>query len=86
MAAQGCLVRELVEPLNGSEVLRVAGWLEFRVQLPEIIALESGIGPHPATEQAAAERTVAESHNSVRAAVGENLAFDVALEQIVRRL
>ena len=39
------IVRELVEPLNGGEVLRVAGWLEFRVQLPQIIALEGAYRP-----------------------------------------
>jgi len=45
-AARIALMRELIELLDGFEILREARRLEFRVVQAEIVALELAVGPH----------------------------------------
>jgi len=45
-AARIALMRELIELLDGFQILPKAWRLEFRIVQAEVIALELGVGPH----------------------------------------
>src|SRR5580704_11393991 len=80
------LLCEMIEPSDGGEILREAWLLEFWVGAAQIVAIEFGIRPHSTGEKTAAKRTIAEGRDPVLAAVGQDIGFDAALEQIVGRL
>src|SRR5258706_10286961 len=77
---------KLVEPLNSSQVLREAWRLEFRISAAQIVAFKYGIRPHASGKQAPAQRAITERRDGVPAAIGQDIGFDAALEQIIRRL
>ena len=78
------ILRELVKLPHGREVLCEAGRLELRVLSSQIITFEESVCPHPATQQSAAQCSVAQGHDVVRAAVRENCGFDGSFEEVVR--
>src|SRR5215813_7582572 len=80
------LLGELIEPLHGSEILREAWLLKFRIRTAKIVALEFAVRPHPSGQEAAAECAVAKGRDLVLSAIGKDVAFDAALKQIIGRL
>src|SRR5262249_47397962 len=80
------LLRELIEPCHGGEILRESRRLKFRIGAAKIIALEFAVRLHPPGQEPAAERAVAEGRDVVLSAIGEGLGVNGALEQIVGRL
>ncbi len=77
---------EPIKPLDGGEILRKAGCLEFWVGAPQIVPLEGRVRPHAPRKKSPAQRAIAECRDAVLAAVRQEVGFDSALEQIVRRL
>ena len=80
------LLRELIEPCYGGEILREPRRLKFRIGAAKIIAIEFAVRLHPPGQEPAAKRAVAEGGDVVLSAIGEGLGLNGALEQIVGRL
>jgi len=79
-------VRELIKFLHRTEVLRKARPLKFGVDVAQVIGGEQGVGAHPPAQQAAAQGPIAQGHDVVHEAIGQDVGFNPALEQIVGRL
>src|SRR5215510_15830611 len=79
-------LRKVVEPLHGSEVLAESRLLEFGVGAAKIVAVECAGQSHSAGQKSAAKRAISECGDLVLAAIGQDLVFDPAFEQIVRGL
>src|SRR5229473_2270747 len=73
-------LRKAIEPFHGGQILRKARRLEFWIRAPQIVALEFAILPHPAGEETAAQRAIAQSRDLVLAAIGQDIGLDAALE------
>src|SRR5439155_10747385 len=80
------VLREQIQPLYGAQILVEAWRLEFRVVPAQVIAAELRVGPHPAREQPATERPVAQNGDVVPAAIRQDFLLDAALEKVVGRL
>ena len=82
------LPRELVELVDRGQILAEALALEFRVDLAQIVALESGRlgGRLRPAEEAAAQRAVAQNGEVCAFGVGQHVRLDFALEEVVGRL
>src|ERR1700676_3141614 len=79
-------LRELVQQPDRVKILCESRWLEFWIGSPQVVALEFGVGSHPAAEQSAANRAVGQHPDSFPRAVSKDRFFDRALEKIIRRL
>src|ERR1700730_14649322 len=79
------LLREPIEPLHGSEILREARLLEFWIGAAQVVAREFAVCPHPAGEETAAQRAIAERRDLVLEAIGQDVGLDAALEQVIGR-
>src|SRR5262249_7924664 len=80
------LLRELIEPCHGGEILRKPRPLKFWIGTTKIITLEFAVRPHAPGQEPAAVRAVREGRDLVLSAIGEGLGVNGALEQIVGRL
>src|SRR5271166_4339879 len=80
-----CL-REPVEHLDRSQVLRKPGSSELGVGLSQVIPNKLRLRRHAAREQTPAQRAVGKRDDISVPAIGEDVAFDGALEEIVWRL
>src|SRR5580704_9677996 len=79
-------LRKFIKLLHCIEILRKARRLKLWIDAPQIVALEQGVRAHAPAQQAATERTIAQCRDTVGTTIRENLRFNAAFEQIVRRL
>ena len=75
---------EPVERGDGREILPVAAGLELRVGLAKVVAEKSGVAPHTARQQPAAQRAVREHGETAPPSVRQDAGLDRPLEQVVR--
>ena len=80
------ILREPVEFLDRGEVLRKSRREKFRIVLAQIVAGEAARFGHSAGQEAAAQRAIGQHRDVSRAAVGKNVLFDGAFEQVIGRL
>jgi hypothetical protein len=80
------LMGELIETSDGSEILRIARRLEFRVRQTKIVALKMRVLLQLAGQQTAAQRAIGQGRKTRFPAIGQKLLLDLALEQIIGRL
>jgi hypothetical protein len=73
-------VCQLLEFIDGSEMLRVALTLEFRIDLAEVIAVEFGICGHPSAQETTTERAVAQNSKARTCGVGQHVVLDFPLK------
>src|SRR6266550_2415851 len=77
------LLGKAVKPLNGFQVLRVAGLLKFWVELADVVAGKLSVEFHFSAQQSAAKRAVRQRADAVAMTVRQHIFFNAALEQIV---
>src|ERR1700722_6113284 len=77
---------EFVELPHCLEILGEAGRLEFWVDATQIVAVEYSVRSHAPAQRAATECAIAQGCDAVGLAIGQNLRFNAAFEQVVRRL
>ena len=75
----------LFEFVDRSEILGEACTLEFRIDLPQIIALELGISGHPPAEETTTERAVAQDSQSGVLGIGQHVHIDLTLKEVIGR-
>src|SRR5258707_11095575 len=78
---------ECIQLVCGIDVLGEMRWLELGIRgLAHIVLRKMAIGAHGPAQQSAAKRSIRERGDAAVARVGQNIAFDFALEKIVGRL
>src|SRR6266850_8578352 len=75
------LLGKAVKPLDGFQVLRVAGLLEFWVDLTDVVTAKLTVEFHFSAQQSAAKRAVRQRADVVVTAVRQHIFFNAALEQ-----
>jgi hypothetical protein len=79
-------LRQIIQLLNGVQILREARRPEFRIGLAEIVAGELRIRLHCAGQEPPAERPVSESAQILFAHVRQHVAINLPLKEVIRRL
>src|SRR6266404_351891 len=77
---------ELIELLHGLEILGKTGRLEFRVDAPQIVAVEGGVRTHAPAQQSSTECAIAERRDVVGTTVRQDVHLNGAFEKVVGRL
>src|SRR3954453_6755809 len=77
---------QLIKLFDRGNVLREAKLAELRIVTAQIVTVENRVRPHASGEKAATKRAIAQRGNAVLGAIRQQISFDAALEQIVRRL
>ena len=72
--------REAVELRNCPQILSITRVLKFQITLTLIVANEDGLGPHPATQQTSAERSVGQGRDAVPETIRKHCFFALALK------
>src|ERR1700722_18637335 len=85
MPAEAAL-SELIELPHGLEILRKTRRLKFRIDVPQIVTLERGVGSHATAEQASTQGAITERHDAIGAGIGQDVRLNGALKEIVGRL
>src|SRR5258708_11036901 len=75
---------QLIELPDGIQILGKSGRLEFRVDTPQIVTVELGVGSHAPAQQSSAERTIAERRDLIGTTVSHALRLDDAVAYSVR--
>src|SRR5215475_10134120 len=78
--------RKAVKLPNGLQILLEARTLKFGIISAQVVAGECRSLRHFSREQATAQRSVGKRRNLVTPAIGQHVALDLALKQIVWRL
>ena len=71
---------ELIELLDGLEILGESRRLKFWIDAPQIVTIERGVRPHASAQQSSTERAIAQRRDAVGAGIGQDLRLDGALE------
>src|SRR5580704_11095976 len=79
-------LREAVEPLNRSQILRKTGSLELGIVLSQIIARKLRLSCHAAGAETPTQGPVGEGDDVFVPTIREDVVFDGAFKQIVGRL
>src|SRR5580704_11533053 len=79
-------LREAVEPLDRSQILRKTGSLELGIVLSQIIARKLRLSCHAAGEETPTQGPVGEGDDVFVPTIREDVVFDGAFKQIVGRL
>ena len=73
----------LTECRHGLEVVGVAWFAEFGIELPQVVALETAVRFHLAGEQSATDRPIGQDRQPMLFRIGEHVLFDLPLKQVV---
>jgi len=79
-------LRQIIQLMNRIQVLREARRLEFRIGPAEIVAGEFCVRLHRPGQEPPAERPVSESAQILFAHVGQHVAINLPLKEVIRRL
>jgi hypothetical protein len=63
-------LREAIEPVHGGQILYEPGPDELWVVTPQIVAIENRIRPHPAGQEASAQRAISKHRDFIFPAIG----------------
>src|SRR5580704_3559144 len=77
---------ELIELPHGVQILRKTRRLKFRVDAPQIVAVERAVRAHAPAEQPPTQGSITESRNVIGASIRQDVRLNGALEEIVGRL